>query len=100
MTGNVSCEMNLVSLLEQPIPKRVFSLVGQTSQILMEKARTTMLRISILSRLQKDVCEELWESIDSFYCDDEAPVRTIPERLLCGRIERHECTTELKAQHR
>jgi hypothetical protein len=99
MTSNVSCEMNLVTLLEQPIPKRILSLVGQTSQILLEKATNSMLSIPVVSRLQKDICEELWESLHSFECDDEGPVRTITERLMCGRIEREMCPTELKAQH-
>lgn len=96
LASNESCEMNLVNVLEQPIPKRIFSLVGQTSQILAEKATNSVLSIPVLSRLQKDLCEKLWESMNSLDCDDEGPLRTIPERLMCGRIERNECTTNRK----
>lgn len=101
LASNVSCETSLVSLLEQPIPKRIFSLVGQTSQILVEKATNSVLSIPAVGRLQNDVCEELWEIMHTFDCgDDEAPLRTIPERLLCGRIERKECTTETTGHQR
>lgn len=88
------CQANSEHILDQPVPKRFFSLVGQTSQILLGKSTRALLRVKAVQQLQREVCDELWsaqESITTTTTRDcgvrsELPRRTIPERLLCGPV--------------
>lgn len=81
-------------LREQPVTRRVVSLVTQTVDILKGKWRS--LRASLIdrsgrriSRMQHNVCMELWTLYSQVDClpASEIPAKTIPERLLCGPLE-------------
>lgn len=80
---------------ERPATRRIVSLVTQTSQIIRDRSKRLAenARNESLERLHKtqtNICSDLWIMTSSQHeClpADAIPIKTIPERILCGPVE-------------
>jgi hypothetical protein len=94
-----------VFIQDKPIPKRILSLVRQSTDILKENIKGTAHKVvqsttRQYGQLQEHVCLDLWSRLHDnpatgIRCWSSVPeTTTLPEKLLCGPIEGPMCDDE------
>jgi hypothetical protein len=89
-------------LLDMDITKRILSLTTQSIEIAQDQTRQTSRKVVLkaieqVNRMQESVCAELWtlyKDLNECLPADEVPVKTIPEKLLCGPIKFDVCAED------
>jgi hypothetical protein len=91
-----------VYIRDQPIPKRILSLVRQTTDIVKDHAQRNAhnvvhMTLRRYAQLQEQVCFDLWSRLQENpttggQCWSSVPeTTTLPEKILCGRIQGPVC---------
>jgi hypothetical protein len=92
---------------EQPITQRIVSLTTQSADLVQMRTRQTQQKIrqyamERINQLQESVCAELWtlyKETDECLPADQVPVKSIPEKLLCGPVRFEVCADDPKSDH-
>lgn len=94
-----------VYIQDKQVPKRILSLIRQTTDILKDKVHHTVGNVvnqttERYGKVQEIVCFDLWSRLEGNpttggSCWSALPVAmTIPEKIFCGRIDVPACTDD------